>query len=40
MIDNDTNNICQNEIIMYIEDLKTIIETAKKNGFIFMEKQI
>ena len=38
MIDNDTNNIRQNEIIMYIEDLKTIIETAKKNGFIFHGK--
>lgn len=38
MIDNDTNHIRQNEITLYIEDLKTIIDTAKKCGFIFHGK--
>tara|TARA_B100000282_G_scaffold296592_1_gene279061 strand:+ start:440 stop:1357 length:918 start_codon:yes stop_codon:yes gene_type:complete len=38
MIDNDTGHIRQNEITLYVEDLKTIIDIAKKSGFIFHGK--
>lgn len=38
MIDNDSGHIRQNEITLYVEDLKTIIDIAKKSGFIFHGK--
>lgn len=38
MIDNDTNHIRQNEITLYMEDIRTIVDIAKKNGFIFHGK--
>ena len=39
MIDNDTNHIRQNEITLYIEDIRTIVDVAKKMVLFFMVKQ-
>ena len=38
MVDNETTHVRQNEITLYVEDLRTLIDLAKNNGFIFHGK--